>query len=79
MALYSARPSISTQTARRIAGEWHGGQWSAMYSLCSTGHVGRDRLLKEIDQDLEGEDRPKERFRLRLLRAWVTRKTRTGG
>ena len=76
MALYRARASISTQTARRIAGEWHGGQWSALYSLCSTGNVDPRRLLWEIDHDLnsisaKGAGTPKERFRLRVLRAWV--------
>jgi hypothetical protein len=36
-------------TARRIASDWHGGQWSALYALASSGTVLLD-VLDEIDE-----------------------------
>jgi predicted RNA-binding Zn-ribbon protein involved in translation (DUF1610 family) len=51
---------ISTQAARRIASEWHGGQRSALYSLASTGLAhGCDRMLEEVEHCIDsfkGED-----------------------
>lgn len=46
--------------ARRIAGEWHGGQASALYALASAGALSPTRddpdpgaaLLSEIDEEL---------------------------
>lgn len=32
---------------RRIASEWHGGQWTALYAFASSGHIGSD-LQTEI-------------------------------
>lgn len=45
--------TITHGQARRIASEWHGGMSSPLYSLSSTGYVDRERLLWEIDGDLD--------------------------
>ena len=40
--------NMDEATARRIAGDWHGGQASALYAFCSSGHFDRDNLVGEI-------------------------------
>ena len=42
---------IDDRTARVIASAWHGGQWSALYSLASSGAVDADAALSELRQD----------------------------
>jgi len=42
---------IEEQTARVVAGWWHGGQWSALYSFASAGVIRSD-LLDEIREDI---------------------------
>lgn len=33
---------MTEDEARRVAGDWHGGQWSALYAFTSTGHRADD-------------------------------------
>ena len=41
------------ETAKTLASNWHGGQWSPLYSFASTGQiVNKDALLAEISQCL---------------------------
>jgi hypothetical protein len=51
---------ISHGQARRLASEWHGGQWSALYSLSSTGAIdveAADReIMASLDLQPEGTD-----------------------
>ena len=54
--IVQAEPLTDGQ-ARRIASDWHGGQWSKLYSLASTGSTeddngSTDALLGEIDREL---------------------------
>lgn len=47
-------PLITSGEARRIAGEWHGGQWTPLYRFSSNGRFDnqdhRIACLKEIRQ-----------------------------
>jgi hypothetical protein len=63
------------RTARKIASEWHGGQFSAMYAFSSTGTV-TETLLNEIDADLKVVTQSphyseKDRRKLTRLRKFV--------
>ncbi|ABD10263.1 hypothetical protein ThrDRAFT_00236 [Frankia casuarinae] len=44
---------IDDRTARYIAGQLHGGQVSALYSLASTGNIIEDTVYHELYEDLE--------------------------
>nr|WP_240724126.1 hypothetical protein [Frankia sp. B2] len=44
---------IDDHTARYIAGQLHGGQASALYSLASTGNIIEDTVYHELYEDLE--------------------------
>ncbi|KDA44545.1 antirestriction protein ArdA [Frankia sp. BMG5.23] len=46
---------IDDRTARYIAGQLHGGQASALYSLASTGNIIEDTVYHELYQDLEAQ------------------------
>lgn len=46
---------IGEGTARLIASQWHGGQWSALYAFASTGTILED-LIHEIEDDLESDN-----------------------
>lgn len=65
---------ISTDEARRIASQWHGGQRTAMYEFTSTGKIADyGRLLREIGSDLDGTiDDADAAVELRALQQWVT-------
>ena len=39
---------ISDLKAKQIAADYHGGQRTALYSLCSTGFIDRTNCLREI-------------------------------
>lgn len=59
--------AISDLEARQIAAEWHGGQFSALYSFQSTGNTrGEDGtsedLLDEINGNLEHVNLTPEHF-----------------
>lgn len=43
--------TITDGQARRIAGEWHGGMSSALYSFVSTGTI-TDRAILEVDAEI---------------------------
>lgn len=45
---------ISEEEARRIASEWHGGQWSALYAFASTGTTDLARMINEVSEDFYG-------------------------
>jgi hypothetical protein len=48
--------TIRNDTARRIAGDWHGGQVSALYSLCSTGRLtdaDLPRAVRELEREID--------------------------
>lgn len=69
--------------AKKIAADWHGGQASALYALCSTGtilssethHAAGSETVREIDANIvhvERVDMPSaELYRLRYLRNYV--------
>ncbi len=47
---------ITKDRAQKLCAEWHGGQWSALYSYASTGIYFREYALKylqEIQQEIE--------------------------
>ncbi len=46
---------IDDRTARYIAGQLHGGQVSALYSLASTGNIIEDTVYHELYEDLEAQ------------------------
>lgn len=64
---------IRKPTARLIASEWHGGQWTNLYSFASTGTV-RDMqgLISEI-RDCMRYANATERKRLHMLTRFVLR------
>lgn len=39
--------------AAEIAGEWHGGQWSALYSLSSTGELANADYQQDCVREIE--------------------------
>lgn len=47
---------IDDATARLIASQLHGGQWSAFYSFASTGTIDAERLATEIAEVAELPD-----------------------
>jgi antirestriction protein len=53
-AVQDERP-IDDRTARYIAGQLHGGQASALYSLASTGNIIEDTVYHELYEDLEAQ------------------------
>jgi len=62
---------ISTDNARRIAYDWHGGMMSALYGFASTGRI-RDRyaLIREITDSTKYAG-PREKRRLAMLHDFV--------
>ena len=55
--------------ARFIASEWHGGQWSALYSFSSTGSVENDDTIREIDKCIQNFPEGVSDVQLDLLHA----------
>jgi hypothetical protein len=47
--MYKPFGKISDLEARKIASEWHGGQGSSLYALCSTGAIDAD-VASEITE-----------------------------
>ena len=48
----------STNKAKRIASEWHGGQWSSLYQFASSGEFNHENVLRyfqEIEHSLHPE------------------------
>lgn len=52
---------IRLSTAQKIAAKWHGGQTSALYKLCSSGHISED-VVYEINSMLRDLKRRKMRL-----------------
>lgn len=42
--------AVALERARVLAGQWHGGQSTALYALSSTGHVDGPQLRRETAQ-----------------------------
>ena len=55
---------------REIAGQWHGGQWSALYSFASTGTI-QPSLASEIVERFGLAESAKDRRALECLYAYV--------
>jgi hypothetical protein len=72
--------TISLKTAKDIAVDWHGGQWSALYSFASSGIVkGGDinKYLTEIEDNINNADIKKpELERLEKLKNFLIIKSR---
>lgn len=64
---------ITTSEARRIAGEWHGGQASALYAFASSGSI-TPNLISEIKFEIAQAVAPGEAIReLLALLEYVNR------
>jgi len=67
---------ISLQMARVIAMDWHGGQWSALYALGSSGSLAKAQVAKclaEVTACLKTEGISHwQAQRLRLLQAFIS-------
>ena len=55
---------------REIAGQWHGGQWSALYSFASTGTI-QPSLASEIVECFDLAESVKDRRRLESIYAVI--------
>jgi hypothetical protein len=73
---------IDSLQARVIANAWHGGQWTALYSFASTGHIAAaetPELEWEIERLMEGRSRfPELNALLAYVRANGPRKPQAG-
>lgn len=65
--------SIMDLTARSIACEWHGGQWSPLYALCSSGAIveGVEAEITECLQSVADDDTEFSEARLVALLGYV--------
>ena len=72
--------TISIKNAIAIAGDWHGGQWSALYSFASTAVVRNDKMniyLSEIEDNISSKGiKKKEIQRLEKLKRFFILKSR---
>lgn len=65
---------IDTEQALELAEQWNGGQWSALYSLVSTGafHHALSAYLEEIEEcKRESADCVEAAVELEELAAWI--------
>lgn len=62
---------IRKPTARLIASEWHGGQWTNLYSFASTGTVRDTKGLVSEIRDCMPYANATERKRLQMLADFV--------
>ena len=74
---------ITDSTARRIASEWYGGQWSALYLLVCNSNFSRlsiadfNNMIDEVDKELHAcvrrilERSTKETTDLLHLKTWL--------
>lgn len=63
----SGNREVSTACARAIAGQWHGGQSSAMYAFSSTGHYDRAALLAENSENIRQSYKAGDRVERAML------------
>lgn len=47
--------TISIKRAQAIAADYHGGQWSGLYTFVSTGKVG-EQAINEVTREMEAGD-----------------------
>jgi len=68
--------TITLKTARAIAADWHGGQWSALYAFASSGVLNaaqEPQCLTEVEYELSSPDlSDKQRMCLEKLKQFVT-------
>lgn len=65
---------ISDLRARQIAADWHGGQWTGLYALASSGAIvdGVDNeILDDLNSILTQKGRGQDRQALRALYSYV--------
>ena len=63
--LVSGVGAIRPSTAKKLAYDWHGGQWSALYSYASTGKYfpeDHNKYIKEISKDLDHKGYTKTQY-----------------
>jgi hypothetical protein len=67
--------NITLQTAKTIAADWHGGQWSALYAFASSGEITAAQeplCLAEIEENLNNNSTGAEQVkRLQLLKLFL--------
>ncbi|QEM07895.1 hypothetical protein DIU31_031950 [Mucilaginibacter rubeus] len=67
--------TITLKTAKAIAADWHGGQWSALYAFASGGVLNgaqEPRCLSEITNELNNTNlAAKQRRRLERLKEFI--------
>ncbi len=67
---------ITLKTARSIAADWHGGQWSALYAFASSGTMDaaqEPRCLMEVEENLSNKNTsPEQCKRLEQLKRFIT-------
>jgi len=72
--------TISLKTAIVIARDWHGGQWSALYSFASSAVIRNDNIniyLSEIENNISIKDIKKTEIeRLEKLKRFFIIKSR---
>ena len=75
--------TITLKTARAIAAEWHGGQWSALYAFASGGVLNtaqKPHCLTEIINELNSTGlSAKERRHLESLKEFIKHKIQENG
>jgi hypothetical protein len=63
-------PAIGEDRARRIAADWHGGQWTPLYAFASSGTVGAG-LIEAVARELAEAPTPADRRELGQLRRFL--------
>lgn len=68
--------TISLKTAKAIAADWHGGQWTALYAFASSRKAVAAQAplcLTEIEQNIGNEcTAPKQIVRLKSLKKFFS-------
>jgi len=68
--------TISLKTAKEIAADWHGGQWSALYAFASSGKADAAQAplcLAELEENLGNKNiLPGQAKRLKRLKRFIT-------
>lgn len=74
---------ITLKTAKAIAAEWHGGQWSALYAFASSGVINaaqEPHCLSEIENELNSTELVAgQRRRLERLKEFINDKIQENG
>lgn len=69
--------ALTNGQARRILAEWHGGQWSAVYSVMSSGKMDRrmdaiDELSADLDRHTPAKLDSTEHRELTAVIGWLS-------